>query len=213
MIKILQINIFSAFVMSCIVFVSDGLSTSILMNSPAVAPITTNRSSIAYCAIEFASETNKIPIAAAAKVLTVYDKIIEAKSAEMACLYYLGYGDAIPIEQYLQKKRYIETRLSDKLQRWIKLGFTDYSYESLDVLDDMLDENIMNEQLVSRLCYNTKYENMQSRMSDKQFSAFIVIHAYYRARMNEVFIKLVNNKRFRVESSAESDTKEVEHGP
>ena len=191
--------------MLCVTVVSDGLSTSIVSSTDE--PITTNRDSIAYCAIQFASATNKIPVAAAAKVLEAYDKMIEAKSADVAATYVLHMGGTAPLEDYLQ--RFASTMLLDKLQFMLEHVLVHYSYGALDAVDGVLDIEIRNEQYVSDMCYATNYVNMQNKMSDKQFLAFVAIRAYYRAKMNEIFMRALINNRFSGESSEKTNTKEA----
>lgn len=190
----------------CFNLMFDCLAVSIVSSDDS--PIVTNKNdSIAYCAVMFASETNKIPIAAATKVLEAYDKILEAKSAELASIY-VRMSDMYTIEQFLNH-RCIDSKELIMLQAWLENVFKSNSYGSLRALDSVLCFELMNAQLVSRLSYDTEYENMQNKLTDKQFSAFVVIRAYYRAKMNEALIKVIKKKRFREEVSEGSDTKEV----
>jgi hypothetical protein len=188
-----------------ITLASDAQSTSIDLS--IVEPGNTNKDTIAYCAVEFSSETNKIPIAAAEKMLIVYDKIIEAECAELASTYVLHDGGSMPVEKFIQLFK--KERLIRNFQFWLKEVLTSYSYDSLSAIDGVLYSEILNAQYVSRIRYRTEYENMQKIMSDKQFSAFIVIHAYYRSRMNEIFMKALINSRFPEKEESGKNTNEV----
>jgi hypothetical protein len=159
-------------------------ATSVVTNGVSIKSNQTE--SVAYCALAFSSDTNKIHSAASLKVLEAYYKIVEAKSAEMARDYVLQ-SDMYTIEEFINKRN-IDILLG-KLKLFLGLVLKDASYEGLNAVDNCLREQIDSARLVSKLCYDTEYENMLTKMSANQLSAFIVILAYNKTKANTLFVQ------------------------
>jgi len=148
--------------------------------------IITNADMVAYAAIEFSTQSNKIPIAAAEKLLRLLEKQAEAKSVRLV-YDYISVNDGTTIQEFLEKN-------SD--EDWLGYGwdYVDWVLDSCDywklmAADHRVWRDIMSIRGWTGYYYETKYENVRQKMSPEEFCAFIVISAHMKAKVNEMFVK------------------------
>jgi len=168
------------------IFPLDGFSTSPIRSDRAA--VVTNVDTVAYSAVAFSNETNKISIVAAGKVLELFERLAEAESLKLSYEYTIV-KDNVTIQKFLEQ--YTDPYWFEYEANKIKFVLGNSKYEMLSVVDLWMRDKMREARVFPRFYYDTEYENIRSKMTADELCAFFVIFAHMKTKVNEIFVKTI----------------------